>query len=183
MNLLSRLLLVLAAMSFSPASATPPQLGRSRLEREHAFSVARSLAEAFVFFEPIGEKLWAENWQPVFVAAEDAELRVGSVFLVPAISPAGREIAAVWAVAHYEPPHRIEYRNVLPGVRATWIVVQCAADGPHRTRVTVRYTYHAISDEGDAFVRKMTVEKFAAMIESWGEAIAAYLARGTPASP
>jgi len=61
--------------------------------------------------------------------------------------------------------------------------VQCAADGPDHTRVSVRYVYHAISDEGDTFVRQMTQEKFRAMIDGWSAAIAAYLRRGTPASP
>lgn len=164
-------------------STTPADLGRLRLEREHSFNVALPLAQAFVFFEPIGEKLWAEDWQPVFVSAEDAALQAGSVFIVPTRTPSGRPVEAVWSVARYEAPDLIEYRNVIPGVRATCVRVRCKADGPERTRVVVRYTYHSLSDEGDEFVRGMTGEKFSAMIDSWGEAIAAYLVRGTPASP
>ncbi len=174
---------VLALAMTVSLSAIPADLGRPRLEREHSFTVALPLAQAFVLFEPIGEKLWAEDWQPAFVSAEDADLRAGSVFVVPTRTPSGRPVEAVWSVARYEAPNLIEYRNVIPGVRATCVRVRCGADGPERTRVAVRYVYHSLSDEGDDFVRNMTGEKFSAMIDSWGEAIAAYLVRGTPASP
>lgn len=167
----------------SAVLASTPSHARARAEREHAFSVARPLAESFTFFEPIGEKLWAEDWQPAFLSPADSILHEGSAFLVPARSPSGSPIETVWTISRYEPPHRIEYRNFLPGVRTTRITVQCAAAGPDHTRVSVRYVYHAISDEGDTFVRQMTEEKFRAMIDGWSAAIAAYLRRGTPASP
>ncbi|MBA4136699.1 MAG: hypothetical protein C0518_05220 [Opitutus sp.] len=157
---------------------------RARAEREHAFLVPRPLVEAFHFFEPVGEKTWAEGWRPIFASEHDAMLHDGSVFTVTAPHPSsGAPIESVWTISRYDPPHLIEYRNVLPGLRATRITVRCSAAVPHGTRVTVRYTYHALSDGGDAFVAQMTDEKFRGMIESWREAIAAYLARGTPASP
>ena len=174
---------ILASLSSPATLASTLPRSRARAERAHTFSVARPLAESFIFFEPIGEKLWAEGWQPTFLSSADSILHEGSAFLVPALSPTGSPIEAAWTVSRYEPPHRIEYRNFLPGVRTTKITVQCVADGPDRTRVSVRYVYHAISDEGDAFVGQMTEEKFRAMIDSWQVAIAAYLRRGAPASP
>lgn len=174
---------ILATMLLPAALVSTLPRTRARAEREHTFSIARPLAESFAFFEPIGEKLWAEGWQPAFLSPADSILHEGSAFLVPAQSPSGSPIETVWTVSRYEPPHRIEYRNFLPGVRTTRITVQCVADGPDHTRVSVRYVYHAISDEGDAFVGQMTEEKFRAMIDGWRIAIAAYLRRGTPASP
>lgn len=172
-------------MSATPAPRPATAIaGRARAEFEHDFTVARPPAEAFVFFEPVGEKTWAEDWQPVFATAADAQLHNGSVFTVERPRPGGgAPMASVWTIARYEPPHGIEYANVLIGVRATRIAVRCEPDGPAATRVTARYVYTGLSAEGDAAIAQVTADSFREMIESWGTSIAAYLTRGTPASP
>ena len=131
---------------------------------------------------PSARKRWAEGWQPVFVSAEDAHLHDGSVFTVESPQPDGSVIRSVWTVSRYEPSRLIEYRNVLLGLRATQITVRCE---PHATgtRVTVRYVYHGLSEQGDQLIGKMTPDAYRTMIEGWGTEIADYLRRGTPASP
>lgn len=162
--------------------ASPAQ-DHARAEREHAFAVARPLAETFTFFEPVGEQRWAEDWQPVFATSADATLHDGSVFTVtsPASSD-GPPVSSVWTITRYEPPRAIEYHNVLLGLRATRIAVWCAAAGPDGTCVTVRYVYTGLSAAGDAMIRRITPDSYRQMIAGWGAAIAAYLQRGTPAS-
>jgi hypothetical protein len=174
----------LTMTTLTAAATVPavPHAGHVRTEREHSFAVALPPAEAFTFFEPIGEKRWAEGWQPVFVSAEDAQLHDGSVFTVESPHAHGAPIHSVWTVSRYEPSRLIEYRNVLFGLRATQITVRCE---PHAsgTRVTVRYVYHGLSEQGDVLIAKMTPDAYRAMIDGWGTAIADYLKRGTPASP
>jgi hypothetical protein len=166
-----------------PATTPSPSIGgHAYAEREHAFTVALPPADAFVCFEPLGEKNWAEGWQPVFTSPEDARLHDGSVFTVESAQPQGGMISSVWTVSRYEPPRLIEYRNVLLGLRATRITVRCEPQAAG-TRVTVRYVYHGLSEPGDHLIGKMTPEAYRQMIDSWGADIAAYLKRGTPASP
>ncbi|HYC70119.1 MAG TPA: SRPBCC family protein [Opitutaceae bacterium] len=165
------------------APTPAPCAARARAVREHAFVVPLPPAECFVFFEPAGEKLWAEDWQPVFATPQDATLHDGSVFTVERPHPhGGAPIASVWTITQYDPPRAIEYRNVLAGLRATRILVRCEPAGA-ATRVVVRYVYTGLSDEGDAAIREVTPAAFAQSLEGWGAAIAAYLRRGTPASP
>jgi hypothetical protein len=152
-------------------------------ERTHAFLVSRPPAEAFRFFEPVGEKLWAEGWQPVFASTADAALHDGSVFTVDSHQADGAPLHSVWSVSRYEPPSLIEYRNVLVGLRATQITVRCEPAAGDATRVTVRYVYHGLTEAGDRLIGKMTPEAYRAMIDGWGAEIAKYLERGTPASP
>lgn len=59
----------------------------------------------------------------------------------------------------------------------------CAAAGEKGTGVTVRYEYTGLSAAGDALIAEITAERFAAMIGQWRDSIAAYLRRGTPATP
>lgn len=173
------------AMNALASSAPTIEIASHRhLACEHHFTIALPLADAFTFFEPVGEKRWAAGWNPVFASREDATLHDGSVFTVSSPAPDGEgTVEAVWTVSRYEPPQRIEYRNVLIGVRATQIVVRCEAIESNVTKVVVRYVYHGLSARGDAFIDRMTEKNFARMIANWGAEIAAYLARGTPASP
>lgn len=160
-----------------------PTAQHLRLEREHSFILGLPPADALGFFEPIGEKRWAEDWQPVFATPADAQLHDGSVFTVSRPHPAGSApVDSVWTVTRYEPPRTIEYRNVLAGLRATRISVRCEATTDRHTRVIVRYVYTGLSEVGDAAIAEVTETAFAKSIEGWGQAIAAYLRRGTPAS-
>lgn len=156
---------------------------RAYASREHSFVVVRPPAEAFVFFEPVGEKLWAENWRPIFATAADARLHDGSVFTIDYPQPDGGALHSVWSVTRYDPPRHIEYRNVVLGQRATEIAVTCESTSSGSTKVTVRYTYHSLGNDGDAFIEGMSAVKYRTMIEGWSDAIAAYLKRGTPATP
>lgn len=171
--------------ALTPLGATPTIASAQHLhqERTHSFLVTRPPAEAFVFFEPVGEKLWAEGWHPLFATEVDATLHNGSVFTVDFPEPDGRTTHSVWSIVHYDPPHRVEYRNVLVGVRATQIAISCEPAAGSSTKVTVRYVYHGLSAAGDDFIRSMTADAFPAYIESWRADIAAYLQRGTPATP
>lgn len=165
-----------------PKSISPAH--HRRLEREHSFHVELPPAEAFTFFEPIGEKRWAEDWQPVFPTPEDARLHDGTVFTVARPHPAGgAPIDSVWTITRYEPPELIQYWNVLVGIRTTRIEVQCRARPTGGTHVRVRYLYTGLSDAGDTAIAEVTEAAFAKAIGGWGDAIAAYLRRGTPASP
>ena len=86
------LLFMSAAAIASPTTETAEH---RRLDREHSFTVARPPAEAFVLFEPVGEKCWAENWHPVFTSPEAARLHDGSVFTVAGHGPDGTALTSV----------------------------------------------------------------------------------------
>jgi hypothetical protein len=55
------------------------------------------------------------------------------------------------------------------------VLVQCASAGPDKTRVTVVYTFTALSEAGDQYVRAMDADHYRAFIDGWGTAIAASL--------
>lgn len=175
----------LAAAPSPPAihASTPAHGGHATAAFTHGFKVARPVAESFRFFEPVGEKRWASDWQPVFAGADDAQLKSGSTFTVERPGYGPGTLLTVWTILRYEPPALIEYLNTIPGIRTTRITVRCAPAGAHDTQVSVDYLYRSISVAGDASLAGFTVEKYRMMIDSWGKEIADYLQRGTPASP
>ena len=171
-------------MTHSTATAAAPTVKSSehlRIARESSFTVNLPPKQAFVLFEPVGEKNWAEDWQPVFASASDAQLAEGSVFTVEGQhSPAG-VVNAVWTVVQYAPPDRIEYFSVIPGLRATRILIRCHALA-EVTHITVGYDYHGLSAEGDRYLEKITENSFRRMIGQWSASITSYLKRRRPAS-
>jgi hypothetical protein len=170
-------LLCTMATLLAAAPVTSPNDGHAKSAREAAFKVSLPATEAFKLFEPIGEKQWAEGWNPVFASPADALLHDGSVFTVEGVHPKGGPLHSVWTVSRYEPPRLIEYRNVLVDLRATRIRVSCAALGEKETQVTVNYEYTGLSKDGDEFVAHLTSEHFKAMIAKWDESIATFLAK------
>lgn len=178
------LFVMLAALATAQPAPSTAIAQHARAEHSHAFIVARPLAETFGFFEPVGEKKWAEHWAPVFATPTDAKLHNGSVFTVERPSPhGGPPVSSIWTITRYDSPNAIEYHNVLIGVRTTRITVSCESVAPAETRVTVRYVYTGISESGDKAIGEITESSYREMIESWGKSIADYLKRGTPASP
>jgi hypothetical protein len=183
--------IIFAAIPHCPASPTSPlqmppsttNAGHLVATRSHTFKVHLPLADAFTLFEPIGEKNWAEGFDPVFATPESSTLGDDSIFTVEA-SHGGVKHQTIWLITRYDRAAAlVDYRAVYPGVRVARITVHCRASAKSETTVEVTYRYTGLSAEGDEYIAAMTEGKFGEFIEKWNSAIGAYLARGTPAVP
>jgi hypothetical protein len=144
-----------------------------RIERSHSLVVALPLAEAFAFFEPEGERAWAEGWDPVYHHPADGRAERGMVF-----ATGEGEEHTLWTMIRHEPANGlVEYVRTTPASRTGIVLVQCSALDAARTRVTVVYTLTALTAQGNAKLREMDAARFAAYIESWETAIAQAIAK------
>ncbi len=169
------------AASMMPSSSSLPHLS---VTRTHSFTVPLPKPNAFILFEPVGEKLWAEGWSPVFATPDDATLSDNTIFTRTVTHQGKPAQTSTWLVTRYDRPGGvIEYRAVVPGLRVSRITVRCRESRESETLVEVTYRHTSLSNEGDLFVQGMTEEHYRASIEEWNTAIRAYLARGTPATP
>jgi hypothetical protein len=151
--------------------------------RSYTFKVHLPLADAFTLFEPVGEKNWAEGFDPVFATPESSTLGDDSIFTVEAFH-GGVKHQTIWLITGYDRAAAlVEYRAVYPGVRVARITVRCRASAESESTVEVTYRYTGLSADGDEYIAGMTEGKFGEFIETWNSAICAYLARGTPAVP
>jgi hypothetical protein len=140
-----------------------------RVVRSHWFVLPMTVAQAFPLFEPEGERAWAQGWDPHYVYPPDGRTEVGMVFT----TTHGSE-ETLWTVIRHDPAAGlIEYLRVTPGSRVANVLVQCASADAQRTRVTVVYTFTALSEAGNAYVRAMDEARYRAFIEGWEAAIAA----------
>ncbi len=149
--------------------------GARHAARSHRIRLGVDAATAFPLFEPIGEGRWAADWRPTFAWPADGEACVGGTFLTDHV-----DHEAVWVIADYDPPNRIVYVAVAPGVRASRIEVRCHADGSAGTDVDVRYDVTSLSPAGDFRLEGLEEPAFSAMIEHWLVAIERSLAGQGP---
>jgi hypothetical protein len=144
-----------------------------RAVRSHVFTVPLPPVEAFRLFEPEGEREWAQGWDPRYLYPHDGTAQPGMVFT----TRHGNE-STIWNLTRHDPQAGVvEYLRVTPGSRLASVLVQCAAVGSDQTRVTVVYTFTALSEAGNDYVRAMDEGHYRAFIEGWGTAIEAALAK------
>ncbi|HSS27028.1 MAG TPA: hypothetical protein VLL50_03690 [Usitatibacter sp.] len=140
-----------------------------RAVRSRSFILELPATRAFPLFEPEGERAWAKGWDPRYVHPSNGRAEAGMVFTT---SHGGED--TVWLVTRHEPAAGIvEYARVTPGSRIATVLVQCARLEAARTRVTVIYTFTALSESGAAYVRAMDENRYGEMIDGWATAIEA----------
>jgi hypothetical protein len=145
------------AMSAEPASQV------------RSFHLDTPPARALPLFTALGERAWAQGWEPEMLSGETQR---GSAFRT---RHGGRE--AVWIVTDYRPADgKVSYARLVEGSNIGLVDVRCKpADGG--TEVSVRYTLTAVSPQGEALVREfLAPEHYSRMIEDWRSATSAALA-------
>jgi hypothetical protein len=148
---------------------TPPQRARhSYLQRLHA-----PPREAFPLLCPVREAEWISGWDPLLVLTNSGRAEGGCVFIM-----AG-EPAAIWTVTRFEPPERIDFVKVTPGVTVGQISIILRPDADGGTFADVTYGYTSLgTPEGDAAVRAFTLDAYTAAMALWERRLNHFLATG-----
>jgi len=117
------------------------------------------------------ERLWAPDWDPIFVWPEKAEDREGMVFKIR-----HEDQTALWVnTALDRTAGRIQYVYLIPDVQVTVITLKVAPIG-HSTNVEVVYERTALAETANAIVKEMAAGDRVAGKE-WSQQINAHLRR------
>jgi len=99
------------------------------------------VSEAFHLFTPLGEKAWADGWDPTFPAPVEGDgSNRGTVF-----EAAHDGDRSVWVACRCEPPRVVQYARLIPGKNAGTVTVTLAT-APEGSVATVEYDLTALSD-------------------------------------
>jgi hypothetical protein len=126
---------------------------------------------AFEMFTPLGERAWAEGWDPEFLHPVDGAAGEGSVFITRA---GGRE--TIWTTIVHDPPGRAAYSRVTPGFHAVIVAVRLRPSDAGGSLVDVSYAFTALTPAGNDAVAEM-VEGFAGWMAEWETSIERALAQ------
>lgn len=139
------------------------------------FRLPASLEQVFPLFTPLGEKHWAQGWDPHIYYPVSGLPEIGSVFLTMHAD----EPATIWVMTQYAPEiGQISYARTTPQIVAGMVTVQCAAEAPSTTYVRVAYRMTALSEAGNAFLSFFAQSHGPRWISSWESAIRHYLSYG-----
>ncbi len=132
--------------------------------------------EAFRLFTPRGEQDWAHGWQPRFPAPAADDSEPGTVFETDAHGQ-----HTIWLVLDRQPGKRISYARVTPGDQAGTVTIAISSAGRH-SQVQVTYQLTALTGTADHRLSEFA-DRYPAYLQSWQEAIAAWLHRQALAAP
>ena len=136
-------------------------------------TVGLPAGEAFRLFTPRGEQAWAPGWHPRFRVPVPDDTEPGTVFETDAHGQ-----HTIWLVTARDPGRRICYARVTPREQAGIVTVTITAAGGH-SEVEVTYQLTALSPAADHRLREFA-EGYPAYLQSWQDAIAAWLHRRHP---
>lgn len=140
-----------------------------------SFHLDAPIARVFPLFTALGEKAWAQGWEPQLLSGREER---GSAFRT---LHGGRE--TTWIVIDYRPSEgRVSYARLAHGSNIGLVDVHCSATSEGGTEVSVRYTLTGLDAQGQAFVNHfLDPAHYSRMIEDWRQSIAAALPGAKPA--
>jgi len=140
-------------------------MSRTPATQVRTFRLEAPVARVFPLFTALGERAWAQGWEPELLSGREER---GSVFRTV---HGGR--ATTWIVVAYLPSEgHVSYARLAQGSNMGLVDVQCSAAGAGGTEVSVRYTLTGLNAQGQAFVDEfLDPVHYSRMIAEWREAI------------
>jgi len=139
-----------------------------------SFHLDAPVARVLPFFTALGEKEWAEGWEPELLSGREER---GSVFRT-----AHGDRETTWIVVDYRPSEgRVSYARLAEGSNMGLVDVRCSPTAGNGTEVSVRYTLTGLNPQGQAFVAQfLDPGHYSRMLEEWHAALDRALARSAP---
>jgi hypothetical protein len=143
--------------------------------RTQNIHLSASPNRVFPLFDPIGEKQWADGWEPEIIYPLSGEVEEGMVFTTGSHD----EVQVIWTILTFDAAKwRISYLRVTSGSHVARIDIRCEDHLDETTRTSISYTFTALTERGNDYVAKFTEEHYQEWMSSWEKAINYYLRHG-----
>jgi hypothetical protein len=147
-----------------------------QVTQSYVLSLNGDIDDVFGLFDPLGEKKWSEDWNPLMIFPPSGICQ-GAVF-----ETRGKDgKVAIWVISTYDRNNRnIIYAAITPDFKASIIEVKCEPDGTSHTKARVTYTVTSLSEKGTQYLDSFSEDYYQEMMTHWEEAINHYLLHGYP---
>ena len=124
---------------------------------------------------PVFEREWVRGWEPSMVVSASGVAERDCVFITP--DAAGGEGAdAIWTILEHDAERGlVEMLKVTPEFLVVRLRIALRALGERRCLAEITYTYTALSERGEAYVRERTPDAYVAFMQEWESSMNAYL--------
>ncbi len=162
-----QLILLLGALDLGTAG--PPAFVPVRLTRSYTQHLDAPPGVVFPLLGPVQEKKWAHGWNPAFVYPPGGADERGCVFTTGGDTN-------VWILTVFdETSLRVEYVQVVAGVRVTELRITLAAAGAAGTAAAISFTWTGLSARGIEFIEAHRGPLFEEGMGEWESGFNAYL--------
>ena len=154
------------------ATTSTPELRRATRVAVQTWNAAPE--HVLPLLTPLGEKARAVGWEPEmrWQAAGSGE---GTLFVTRSTGVG----ETVWVLETFDAAHlRVAYVHVSPGSLVVEIVVGLSPLPESKTCAEVRYTFTALSEQGNARIAEMTEAHFANFMRDWERELNHFLQTG-----
>jgi len=147
-----------------------------RLIRMASIRLLAAPERVFPLFEPLGEREWATDWEPVLLYPTSGAAEEQAVFLTPHLHST---TPAIWTITRFAPQdYEIRYLRVAPNEHVAEISITCVELDDGQTQASIAYVFTGLSAEGNLYVSTFSEEHYLHWIHSWETAINHYLQFG-----
>lgn len=122
----------------------------ARLVVDLELTFAGTPEQVFPLLCPVREYDWIPDWSCTMVHSVSGVAELGCLFT--------RERGETWITTRYEPPTRIDYTVVLPGLTVRTLAFELTASGPRATSAALRTTATALGPDGVGEVHGWTAQ-------------------------
>ncbi|MCV2395391.1 hypothetical protein OEB99_13825 [Actinotalea sp. M2MS4P-6] len=147
----------------------------ARLVVDLELTVSGTPEEVFPLLCPVREYDWIPDWSCTMVHSTSGVAELGCLFT--------RERGETWITTRYEPPTRIDYTIVLPGLTVRTLSLTLGGSGPRTTSVAVRTTATALGPAGVGEVHGWTEDHQRQLWRLREAQLNHYLRTGSPLAP
>ena len=144
-----------------------------RVVREHVQTNVATPQRVFPLLCPVREADWVPGWQYRMICSQSGVAEPGCVFT----TPDDTDSEATWVVTEYQPPRRIGFVWVQPGLVAARLRFELEPAGG-KTRLRAHYEYTGLSAAGNAAVQRYTPAWFETKMRRFEAALNHYLETG-----
>jgi hypothetical protein len=147
-----------------------------QVTRSHVLSLNGGIDDVFGLFDPIGEKKWSEDWNPLMVFPSSG-IHQGAVF-----ETRGKDgMETIWVISTFDRNNRnMGYTTVTPNFKVSVIEVKCESIDTNHTKARVTYTVTALSEKGTQYLDSFSEDYYHELMTHWEEAINHFLQHGRP---
>jgi len=147
-----------------------------QVTRSHTLRINGRPDDVFGLFDPIGEKKWSKDWNPIMIFPP-SDICQGAVF----VTRDDDETETIWIITTLDrTTGSIAYTSVTPNFKVNIIDISCEPDGVNRTKARVTYTITALSEKGNQYISSFSKDRYNKWMMNWEKAINHYLQCGRP---
>jgi hypothetical protein len=146
----------------------------SRIRHSYTQQIIAPPETVFALMCPVREADWVPGWAPSLVLSESGVAEHNCMFTTP-----DGDSEAIWIITrHDEKNCEAEMYKVAPGKTVGHIEIKVVAAGEEDSKVEIAYSFTALSEAGEEFLKTFTQAWFDSFMQAWQTAMNHYLAAG-----